>query len=236
MTKIFLILASVFLSASVLANEKSLYKFSWLDKDKEIYVLQNRKYRKDGKVYVGLTGVKTLNGSFIDSMGGTARAGYFFSEDWGLEFVFGKNSGSLNNAGKGVKEQGTVPFYRKIDSYTAGMLVWSPFYSKINTFNQVFYFDWTLGAGVASIRTQDNRNAFDTTAANTGDLTAESVTGGIWNSGFRFYISEHWSLRMDITGLHYKAAKTRKIGTGNTFKSNQMFSTYDFGVGLNYAF
>lgn len=239
MTKIFLIVASVFISTCVFANEKSLYKFSWLDKDKEIYVLQNRKFRKDGKVYLGLTGVKTLNGAFIDSQGGTGRIGYFFSEDWGLELVFGKNSGSLNNAGKGVKEQGTVPFYRKIDSYTAAMLAWSPFYSKINLFNQIFYYDWILSGGVASIRTQDNRNAYDTGAGvnSNNALTAETATGGIWNSGLRFYVTEHWSVRFDVTGIHYKAAKTRQLeGASDTFKTNQWFHNYDFGVGLNYAF
>jgi hypothetical protein len=76
------------ITTSVMASEKSVYDFSWLDKDKEIYVLQNRRYRKAGTVYLGLTGKKTISGAFIDSYGGTARGGFFFSEDWGIEGVF----------------------------------------------------------------------------------------------------------------------------------------------------
>jgi len=219
------------------AGEKSLYNFSWLDPDKEVYVLQNRKFRKDGNLYVGGTGAKTLSGAFIDSYGATLRSGYFFSEDWGLEFVYGKNSGSENDTAKGVKEQGTVPFYRKIDSYMGAMFMWSPFYSKINTFNKIFYFDWMFGLGAASIKTLDNRNKFDSTATNFDELTSENSIGLLWNTGFRFYINENWSLRLDVTGQNYKAAKTKQAeGDSTTSSIDKIFSNYDLGLGLNYTF
>lgn len=237
MKSILWVLISLMLSASVLAAEKSLYDFSWLDKDKEIYVLQNRRYRKDGKVYIGGNVVKTVNGAFINSYGATARGGYFFREDWGLELVYGKNSGSESDTAKGVREQGSHPFYKKIDSYMAAMAMWSPFYSKINTFNKIFYFDWMFGAGLASIQTKDNRNSFDTNSSSQNALTSQSSMGAIWNTGFRFYMNDHWSLRLDFTGLHYKADRTRQPGgTGPTTKTTTLFSTYDFGAGLNYSF
>lgn len=236
MKKLVLVFLSLF-STLALAAEKSLYDFSWLDKDKEVYVLQNRKFRKDGKFYIGATGAKTLNGAFIDAYGGSVRGGYFFSEDWGAELVFGKSTGDENDTAKGVREQGTVPFYRKIDTYTGGMLMWSPFYSKINTFNKIFYFDWMLGLGAASIKTLDNRNRFDSASANAGTLTSENTMGALWNTGLRFYINESWSLRMDVTGLTYSADKTKKSGTsGPTSKTTKLFTTYDLGLGLNYAF
>jgi outer membrane beta-barrel protein len=228
---------TLLMSALVFADEKSLYEFSWLDKDKEVYVLQNRKFRKDGSLYVGGTIAKTLSGAFIDSYGGTVRGGYFLKEDWGFEFVYGKNSGQENDTANGVKEQGTVPFYRKIDSYTGAMLMWSPFYSKINTFNRIFYFDWMFGLGVANIKTLDNRNKFDTSSTDFNQLTSENSFGALWNTGFRFYISENWSLRLDFTGLNYKAAKTKKAqGAGSTTTADKIFSNYDLGLGLNYTF
>lgn len=237
MKVIALILLSNLLYALALADEKSLYNFSWLDKDKEVYVLQNRKFRKDGNFYVGATGAKTINGAFIDSYGGTARAGYFFREDWGLELVYGKNSGSENTTAEGVKQQGTVPFYRKIDTYIGGMLMWSPFYSKINTFNRIFYFDWMFGLGAASITTLDNRNKFDSSASNFNELSSENTMGLLWNTGFRFYISESWSLRLDFTGLNYKASRTKKMQNATaTSKSDTIYSNYDLGLGLNYTF
>ncbi len=235
MKNIFLVLVCALMSSAVMASERSLYDFQWLDKDKEVYVLQNRRFRKVDKVYVGVNGVKTMSGAFINSYGVSARAGYFMKEDWGIEFAFGKNSGSENDTAKGVKEQGTVPFYRKVETYMAAMVMWSPFYSKINTFNKVFYFDWMLGAGVASIKTADNRNKFVTVSDDS--LTSENNMGAIWNTGFRFYINDHWSLRIDLTGLHYNADKTTKQqGSLSSSKSSNLFSNYDLGFGLNYTF
>lgn len=236
MKNIVLILVSLIMSTVVYANEKSLYNFSWLDNDKEIYVLQNRKFRKVGNVYVGGTGAYNLSQDFLDAYGVTIRGGYFFTEDWGVELIYGKNTNTENDTAKGVKEQGTVPFYRQIDSFMGAMLMWSPFYSKINTFNRIFYFDWMFGFGVGTITTKDNRNKFDTAAANTNALTDESQTGALWNTGFRFYINEHWSLRLDLTGQTYKADKTKKTTTGPTSTTSKLYNNYDLGLGLNYAF
>jgi hypothetical protein len=36
-----------FLSPKIYSSEGSTYSFDWLDPDKEVYVLQNRKFRKD---------------------------------------------------------------------------------------------------------------------------------------------------------------------------------------------
>lgn len=233
MKSLLLFLSCLFISGVVLAGEKSVYDFSWLDKDKEIYVLQNRRYRKNGKVYIGGTGAKTVSGVFVDSYGATLRGGYFFREDWGIEAVFGKNSGSKNDTAKGVEEQQAVAYYRKIDSYMGAMAMWSPFYSKINTFNKVFYFDWMFGLGLASIKTLDNRNEFDSGAGKS--LTSENAMGILWNTGFRFYMNDHWSIRLDFTGLNYKAEKSREVN-GNQLKTNRLFSNYDLGLGLNYSF
>ena len=218
-----------------LASEKSVYDFSWLDQDKEIYVLQNRKFRKDGRLYVSASGVKTLNGAFIDSYGASLRAGYFFKEDWGIELLYGKNSGDENDTASGVKSQGTVPFYRKIDSYYGGLVTWAPFYAKVNTFNQIFYYDWTFGAGLASVKTQDNRMKFNSIPSNS--LTTEDNVAGIWNVGFKFYITQNWAARFDFTGFHYQADNSKRQGTGGAVsKSKTLNSTYDMGLGLNYTF
>lgn len=234
MKKIALILMSLMMSCLVYADEKSLYNFSWLDKDKEIYVLQNRKFRKDGNFYVGGTLAYNLSQDFLDAYGGTVRAGYFFREDWGIEAVYGKNSSTESDSAKGVKEQGARPFYREIDTYMGAMLMWSPFYSKINTFNRVFYFDWMFGLGAASINTKDNRKLFETVGDKS--LTSESVMGALWNTGFRFYINENWSLRLDITGLTYSADKSKSDEAGKDSKATKLFTNYDLGLGLNYAF
>lgn len=232
MKKVCLLLSLLMISALAFAGEKSLYEFSWLDKDKEIYVLQNRKFRKVDKAYVGFNGVKTLSGAFVDSYGASVRGGYFFREDWGFEFAYGKNSGDKNDTAKGVEDQGSYAFFRKIDSYMSAMVTWAPFYSKINTFNKVFYYDWMFSAGLASMSTKDNRKEFDVPSNKT--LTSESLIGASWNTGFRFYVTEAWSIRLDFTGLHAKPKKATV--NGQELKTNSLFSSYDMGVGLNYTF
>jgi outer membrane beta-barrel protein len=232
--KVFLLLCVFLISGVVVASEKSLYEFSWLDKDKEIYVLQNRKFRKVGKVYLGADGVKTISGAFVDSYGGTIRAGYFFTEDWGIEGVFGKSTGSKNDTAKGVEDQTSKAFYRKVDTYMGAMAMWSPFYSKINTFNKVFYYDWMFGLGLASVNILDNRKEFDSSSSKS--LTSSNAIGVLWNTGLRIYISESWSLRIDITGLHAKPKKENIVDNGNSVTTNSLFSNYDLGIGLNYAF
>lgn len=232
--KVFLLLC-VFLSSNiVVASEKSVYEFSWLDKDKEIYFLQNRRFRKVGKVYVGADGVKTISGAFVDSYGGTLRGGYFFREDWGIEGVFGKSSGTKNDTAKGVEDQQAKAFYRKVDSYIGAMAMWSPFYSKINTFNKVFYYDWMFGLGIASVKLLDNRNEFN--SVSNSSLTSSSALGAIWNTGLRIYVNDHWSLRVDFTGLYVKPNKSNIKDNGNTVTTSSLFSNYDLGFGLNYAF
>jgi outer membrane beta-barrel protein len=236
MKKLVLILVSLIMSTAVLADEKSLYNFSWLDNDKEIYVLQNRKFRKDGAVYIGATAAYNLSQDFLDAYGATIRGGYFFSEDWGIEFLYGRNSSTESDTAKGVKEQSAYPFYREIESVMGGMLMWSPFYSKINTFNRVYYFDWMFGLGVASINTKDNRKLFGTGGpSEQKKMTSENNIGALWNTGFRFYINEHWSVRLDITGVSYKADKSKTDGT-NASTASKLFTSYDLGLGLNYAF
>ncbi len=238
MKRFFLLFMTLTMSSLVLADEKSLYHFSWLDKDKEIYVLQNRKFRKDGRVYIGGTLAYNLSQDFLDAYGGTVRGGYFFREDWGVEFLYGKNSSTESDTAKGVKEQGAFPYYREIDSVMGAMLMWSPFYSKINTFNRIVYFDWMFGLGVASISTKDNRRLFDSSVPSSqrNALTSENNVGVLWNTGLRFYLNENWSIRLDITGMNYKADKTKADQSSNKSTASKLFTSYDLGLGLNYAF
>lgn len=221
------------ISTVAMASEENLYNFEWLDADKEIYVLQNRKFRKKGSFYLGAVGNKTVSGPFVDSFGGALKAGFFFKEDWGFEVSFGSNSPKENDTFDGVGQSGTVAYYRSIKSYFGGYLMWSPFYNKINTFNQIFYYDLMFGLGFAQINTQDNREDVQTIADPV--LTEESATAASWLIAWRLFLSESWSLRFDITAYHYQAE--RFVDTGGGFDSkDDWFHQYDMGVGVNYSF
>ncbi len=234
MKKTLLFAFSLLISFSIFASESSLYDFSWLDKDKEVYVLQNRRFRKDGSVYLGLNGGLTTSGEFTDSVSSSVRAGYFFKENWGIELVFAKNSVKANDTFTNLQTAYNVQgFYNVPEAYTGLMLMWSPFYSKINTFNSIAYFDVILGFGLASISTIDNRQEVDTDTINgLGKTDQESVTGAILNIGGRFYINKSWSLRMDLTPVLYNGF-SRKPGTDEM--GSELHTSYDFTVGFNYS-
>ncbi len=236
MNKVLLYVCAILSIFSVLtqgiAAEKSRYDFSWLDKDKEVYVLQNRKFRKDSKFFVSALGGVTTSGAFVDATVLQGRAGFFFAEEWGVELLYSKNSSEENDTAKAVFASSQVEaFVRKVQNYYGGMVLWSPFYAKINTFNQIVYFDWIFGLGAATLTDQNNANKVDTTTVS-DVLIEESHTGLMWEAGMRFYISPSWSLRMNLTTIHYSAVRSSK----NAADEKVWNSNYDMTVGVNYTF
>ncbi|MFZ4713956.1 MAG: outer membrane beta-barrel domain-containing protein [Bacteriovoracaceae bacterium] len=231
MKKLFTLIV-LMMTSLVYASESSVYDFSWLDADKEVYVLQNRKFRKDKKLYLsGLAGI-TTSGSFVDAMSYQGRVGYFFTEEFGVELLYSKNMSKKNETYKNVQASGVDTFYRKIEDYMGGMFLWAPFYAKINTFNKVVYFDWIFGVGGAKLTTEDNRNDILVNSPGDDPLTSSSQTAVMWGTGPRFYLTDHWSIRLDMTAFYYKA--DRQIT--NSRKESANFSNYDLTLGLNYTF
>lgn len=224
---------SLILTSQAFASEKDIYEFSWLDPDKEVYVLQNRKYRKAERLYVNAGGGITTSGAFVDSTAIQGRVGYFFTEDFGLEGLYSKNSGKENDTAKGVRSSGpqgtgTTPFRRIVDNYWGVMALWSPFYSKINTFNSIVYMDWIFGVGYSQLKEKNNKLAFQSASLATQE-TLESHSGIIWEAGLKFYLNESFNIRTDLTAVHYS---TNNISTpGTSLKSN-----YDATLSLGYSF
>jgi len=229
------LLICLFISPTLYSAEDDVYTFSWLDKDKEIYVLQNRKYRKDDRLHINLGYGLLTSGAFVDATTIQLRAGYFFHENWGIEFVYGKTSGEENSAARSVRSDGvnagTTPFRRIVDSYIGGMVMWSPFYSKINTFNKIIYVDWLLGLGFSSLDETNNLPEFKTGQFST---VAESHTALMWDAGMKVYLSKHFELRIDLTVQHFRAPRaTRGIGEVGEKIWN---SNWDLAGSIGYTF
>ncbi len=227
------LLFSLLVTSQVFASEKDIYEFSWLDPDKEVYVLQNRKYRKAGHLHLNLGGGITTSGAFVDSTALQGRVGYFLTEDFGLEGLYSKNSGKENDTAKGVRSSGpqgtgTTPFRRIVDNYWGAMILWSPFYSKINTFNKIVYMDWIFGLGYSQLREKNNKLAFQS-AALANQVSEETHSGVMWEAGMKFYLDQSLSIRTDLTAVHYSANNISTAGT--TMKSN-----FDATISLGYSF
>lgn len=226
-----LVLILLTISTSTYAGETSTYDFTWLDPDKEVYVLQNRKFRKAGKIHFNLGAGITTSGAFVDSKTMLAKTGYFFAEEWGVEFVYAKNSGSENTTAESVRARGSVPFRRIVDGYYGAMFLWSPFYAKLNTFNSVMYLDWIIGLGAGQIEETNNKPEF----INDWDKRAktETHTGLLWETALQFYLAQHWAIRLDLTVMHFEADKA---STSSTSTEKQYYSNYDLGLTLGFLF
>ena len=231
-------------STNIYSSEEDLYSFSWLDQDKEVYVLQNRKYRKDGSFYLSGGGGITTSGAFVNAFTLQTKVGYFFKEDWGLEFLFSKNFGKENDIAELIKNPngiaGSVPFRVFVKSYFGGQVLWSPFYSKINTFNKIIYVDWVFGVGGGLLTESNNRKI---TSANTDDFDPpnRSISDDsqdiednhfalLWSTGLQFYVNQDFYVKLDMVATHFKTIT--QISSGNTISYNN----YDVGLNFGYIF
>ena len=59
--------------------------------------------------------------------------------------------------------------------------------------------------------------------------TEETHSGIMWEAGMKFYLNENFSIRTDLTAIHYSADNI--ASPGSTYKSN-----FDATVSLGYSF
>jgi outer membrane beta-barrel protein len=199
------------------------YNFKWLDPDKKIYVLQNRRYQKAGRVTLSLSGGPDFGNAYRTSWSISPKISYFFSEQFGVEFFYTKTGNTQNNTYNALVNTGAsvLPVIREISSQYGGIFYWSPWYAKINVFNSILYFDWLFGAGIAGI----NSNLIAVSSSST-TTTTSNLTSFLWTTGQQFYLSERFIARWDLTGSYYSAPV---YGTSG---SSSLFSDYSVMLGI----
>ena len=235
LSRLFLLLVFLGISGEAFSLEGDTYSFEWLDPDKEVYVLQNRKYRKKGRLYFNAGGGITTSGAFVESTALQGRVGYFARESLGFEFIYSKNNGKENDTAKSVREDGTagsIPFRRIVDNYMGGMLLWAPFYTKINTFNQIIYADWLLGLGYAKLEENNNETEVLQQGAEPYDEINSNHNGILWNLGMKIYLTRSLEFRVDMTTVFYQA---EQIG-GSDSDKKIWYSNWDAIASLGYSF
>jgi outer membrane beta-barrel protein len=229
-----LVLVSFTLSAPALkANEKDLYDFMWLDPDKKVYVLQNKVHKKVNTVYLNVGFGTGLTSNFQDTSMLHTNFGYYFTEEWAIEGLYTKYSNSDNDALANLKRlNGSIPFIRSPKSNYALLAKWSPFYGKINTFNKIFYFDWSFGLGLGKMNTKSNAlTVANSTSANT--YADEKYTSVIAKTGFSFHATKNIHIGLDLIMNNYKAPGPTVNGTVSSSK-NRTNTDAVITVGLSF--
>jgi outer membrane beta-barrel protein len=211
------------------ASDDDEYSFNWLDPDKKIYVLQNRRflqnrrYLKANHAELSLLVGPGLSNSYRNVFNVEPRIAYFFSEAWGIEGFY-TNSFNQPNATVDALRRATnttLAVVREIHSEVGAVIDYVPWYAKINVFNKILYFDWYLAAGVGSI------SSVLTDSSTTGKVyLSQNSPGFVLSTGHQFHLSDTLLFRLDMTGTFYNA----QIDTTNGDKT--WYSNFNFGVGI----
>lgn len=212
------------------AGEKSLYDFLWLDPDKKVYVLQNKLYKKEYTWYADIGYLSNFTSKFQDTRGLQFKTGYYFHEEWGIELFYNHYSNSNNDELSSIKHVNMVePFMRRFNSTYGALLVWSPFYGKINTFNKIYYFDWSFGAGMGKINAESNLKTAAVSSVQSR-FEKETYTAGILKTNVKFHVTENVHLGIEYMWTGYNAPGP-KNPKKDDFRSN---SDLIFSVGFSY--
>ncbi len=218
-----------FLSLYVRADDSdNEYNFSWLDPDKKVYVLQNRKYRKTRHFGVSASAGLNLSNPFKTAYTAMPRFSYWINEQWGIEAFYSKASNTDNQTLKALRNvsASALPYVREIRDYYGAVAAWVPWYSKINFFNKILYYDWGFNFGIGNLDTAVDQN---TKASQPPNYKLESLTTVFIGTTQNFFIDRNWSVRLDLVGMIYSAKGADDI-------SKNTYSNFDFGVGLGYLF
>lgn len=205
------------------SGEESLYDFLWLDPDKKVYVLQNKLFKKEHKFYADLGYLSNFTSTFQSTDGLSVKTGFYIHEEWGLELFYNNYRNSNNDNWSNVRQiNGADPFVRRFNQSYGAMVIWSPFYGKINTFNKIFYFDWSFGAGFAKIDAESNRKTVDDSSLKSS-YESEKINAAVWKTKVKFHLKENIHLGVEWMQHHYKGVGPDKNGRSGAeaLKTNQ---------------
>lgn len=226
------------LSCRVLAGTSDYYDFKWLDPSKQVYVLQDKIYENKKSFHLRVGYLNQGLSDFQDTSGFNIGANYFFTEQIGLEALYSSYSNKNNDSYSAVLNGrvSVLPFIVKIDSAASLLLMYSPFYAKLNTYNIISYVHWSFSGGFAQLKVQDNYLAFtnqnnqNNTVIVADSYEAASKTALVAKTQVQFILGPLVSVNFDY--LNYWA-KLRQPSTGGNEKFVR-FSDYIFSVGFRF--
>jgi len=203
------------------------YSFQWLDPDKKIYVLQNRRYQKAGRLQISANAGIASTNAYRDSYSIEPRVAYYFREWLGIEGFYSFYLNQENSTFEALSRAApnALPSVRELRSQMGALIKYVPWYAKINVFNQILYFDWSFSAGVGQLAT-----ALDTRTSSSAAATYlnENLIGYYLGTGHQYHLSDTFSVRFDYLATFYKAPLLGTSGSSTWFSS----STFSAGVGV----
>lgn len=187
------------------AGTEDVYKFKWLDPDKKVFVLQEKTYENRHRIYFDIGYGSSKFSDFQDTSLLHGDIGWYFAEEWGIELFYRSYDNSNNDTYKALQRQALViPYTIKVESAIGGLLVYSPFYGKLNTYNLIYYLDWNFALGFASLDTKDNYTSF-TANSQTDYYESKKRTAVVARTQVRFFVSKHFHLNLNYDAIFVRA-------------------------------
>ena len=198
----------------IMADEKSLYEFKWLDEGEKVYVIQNKEHIKAGGLGFDFSIIDNNSSPYQDTTGMSLSMTYYLSENWSFDLTYkqynNSDSADLTNLLSAYDTE-VKPLIRRIDSSQVFHINWIPFYGKINTFNKIYFFDWGVGIGYGQFNTAGNYETFfDDSVSLT--LKEEVDSGFNFRSFVKFYTRSMLTLGIEynLSGVNTIKDKTGK--------------------------
>lgn len=203
--KCLLISLALIASRLCLATEKDLYQFMWLDPDKKVFVLQNKIHTKKNTFYMNIGGGFGPSSAFTDTTLSMGNAGYYLTEELAIEGNYLIYHNSDNESLVNLQRlNNSVPFIRRPISSANALLKWSPFYGKINTFNKIFYFDWSFGVGGGILKCESNKDTVSNPSA-ANNYSQENFLALTTKTELTLHMSKHWHLSLGLLMNNFRA-------------------------------
>lgn len=201
---------------------KKLEDKYWSAKDEDYGVIQNRTFSKEGKFYVSGAWGSLINDPFSNSKGFGLFAGYYFTEDFGVEVNYitlnPSQSDSLN--AYSTLAANIKPNYNVLTSYYNVSLAYTPFYAKMSFMNKaILYFDMgaTIGLGMANYNqmTLDKDGGGSVIGENKVAQSTPQLEIGVMQ---QLFLSKNFAFRMDIKNIFYNSKILQyNVPNGQTF-------------------
>jgi len=206
------------------ATDDDEYNFSWLDPDKKIYVLQNRKFTKARRVLVSSMGGVGISGPYRTAYSFDNRLGYYFTEMYGIEVFHSTIFNAENNTFRALQDATiALPRVREIRSQYGLLFNYAPWYAKINVFNKILYFDWYFNVGYGSLQSAVDTRATKNDPSNYVD---ENLNALVLGTGHQYHINRTLTVRLDLTGAFYR------VPISATTLTKSWFSNYTVVTGI----
>lgn len=203
------------------------YNFQWLDPDKKIYVLQNRRYQKANRLQLSANAGLSSTNAYRDSYVVEPRLAFYFREWLGIEGFYSFFLNQENSTFQALSRAApnALPNVRELRSQMGALLKFVPWYAKINVFNQILYFDWSFSGGAGQLVTALDLRTSSAAAAN---YRTENLIGYYLGTGHQYHLSDTFSIRLDYLVTFYRAPLFGTTGDATWFSS----SNFSAGLGV----